>query len=537
MPLLSARERALARAVSSLARSNPFLPERIEAEREILGAEHVEAGAVWHARTDRRPEHPNISKIRQRAESLAAEAKGRLLSGVRAPASDLALYEDLALYILWERYEDDFYRLAVDPEAARGRVGFYTRFLQDLSHFLAVPGAAFPALREPAHLFAVFHQIRRAFHLIFRNLMGSSMPAARLRAAVWQSIFTHDLARYRRSLFTRMGDIPTLIVGPSGTGKELVAQAIGLARYMPFDPGTQRFAQAPGGGFFPLNLSALSPTLIESELFGHRRGAFTGAVQDRGGWLETCPALGTVFLDEIAEVDVSIQVKLLRVLETRSFQRLGETRERRFEGKIIAATNRDLGAEMRAGRFREDLYYRLCADLIETPPLAERLRDFPGELHDLLVFIARRVAGEPEAEGVAWQVEEWIAGHLGPDYPWPGNVRELEQCVRNVMIRGEYRPAGRVSPTRREELVEDFLGGSLSAEELLRSYCTLLYARTGSYLETARRLGLDRRTVRSKIDAALLDRLRKADRPQETGGRNGSALPRLRPRSQNAHPS
>lgn len=109
------------------------------------------------------------------------------------------------------------------------------------------------------------------------------MPAARLRAAVWQSIFTRDLERYRRSLYRRMHDISTLIIGPSGTGKELVAQAIGLARYIPFDPEKQAFTQDFTESLHALNLSALSPTLIESELFGHRRGSFTGAVQDRTG--------------------------------------------------------------------------------------------------------------------------------------------------------------------------------------------------------------------------------------------------------------
>src|SRR5262249_20140703 len=162
-------------------------------------------------------------------------------------------------------------------------------------------------------------QVRRAFHFIYRNILGESAPAVRLRAAVWESIFTRDIRRYRRSLFRRMGDVATLIVGPSGTGKELVARAIGLARYIPFDPDREAFVEDYAGAFYSLNPSALSPTLIESELFGHRRGAFTGAVEDRIGWLEACRPLGTVFLDEIGELDPAIQVKLLRVLQTREF--------------------------------------------------------------------------------------------------------------------------------------------------------------------------------------------------------------------------
>ncbi|MEE9179870.1 MAG: sigma 54-interacting transcriptional regulator, partial [Vicinamibacteria bacterium] len=354
-------------------------------------------------------------------------------------------------------------------------------------------------------------QIRRAFHHTFNHIVGASHPAARLRAAVWQSIFTHDFRRYRRALFSRMGDVTTLVTGPSGTGKELVARAIGLSRYLPFDPSSGGFASDTADAFLPLNLSALSPTLIESELFGHRKGAFTGALQDRSGWLEVCPPLGTVFLDEIGELDGSIQVKLLRVLQTREFQRLGETTSRKFHGKIIAATNRDLAQDMKAGRFREDLYYRLCSDLIVTPSLREQLADSPEELTNLVLFIAQRIAGPEEAEALAGEVELWIEGHLGRDYPWPGNVRELEQCVRNILIRNEYRAPRTPATDPRHGLVEALSAGELTADELLTRYCTLVYAQTGNYQETARRLALDRRTVKSKIDLDLLEAFRSGE--------------------------
>ncbi len=443
MALMTGSERAFAQAISRLAYCNPFLPERIECEREALGPEFAAAGVVWHPRPDQEPENPNVAKINERVEALAERLREKLLQRERARPGEPELYEDLVLYLLYNRYEDDFYRLILDRGGATRRVGFYTKFLHDVDRYLGLPATTFSMRQERAHLFAAFFQIRRAFHLIFRNIIGGSIAVARLRAAVWQSIFTRDLRRYRRALYDRMHDFTSLITGPSGTGKELVAQAIGLARYIPFDPDKQTFAQDFAESFYALNLSALSPTLIESELFGHRRGAFTGAVQDRTGWLEVCPPSGTVFLDEIAEVDVSIQVKLLRVLQTRTFQRLGDTRERRFHGKIIAATNRDLSAEMRAGRFREDLYYRLCSDLIETPPLEEHLRDSPQELRNLLLFISQRIAGDKEAAPLAHEAERWIEQYLGRDYRWPGNVRELEQCVRNVMIRGEYRPQRR----------------------------------------------------------------------------------------------
>ena len=195
-----------------------------------------------------------------------------------------------------------------------------------------------------------------------------------------------------------MGDVTTLVIGPSGTGKELVARSIGLARYIPFDPAGGCFAESFAESFHAVNLSALSPTLIESELFGHRKGSFTGAVVDRQGWFEVCPPLGTVFLDEIGELDPTIQVKLLRVLQSRGFQRMGETSDREFHGKIIAATNRDLAAAMRGGQFREDFYYRLCADVIHTPSLREQLAEAPDDLPAILDALA--AAPHVKAEGL-----------------------------------------------------------------------------------------------------------------------------------------
>ena len=318
--------------------------------------------------------------------------------------------------------------------------------------------------------------MRRASYYIFDFVVGKSLPAARLRGAIWQSIFTHDLRRYRRALFDKMGDVATLITGPSGTGKEIVARAIGLSRFIPFEPRRKRFVLEAGDTFFALNLSALAPTIIESELFGHRRGAFTGALTDRKGWLALCPPLGTVFLDEIGEVDPTIQVKLLRVLQTREFQPIGDTKTQAFAGKIVAATNRDLATEMTSGRFREDLYYRLCSDLITTPSLKEQLRDTPDDLNDLVRFIARRVVGKEESETVTTEVLEWIESHLERNYAWPGNVRELEQCVRNVVIRNAYRPAAIGGETNS---VVDLDRAELSAEELLSQYCAVVYARTG----------------------------------------------------------
>jgi transcriptional regulator with AAA-type ATPase domain len=483
---LSREDRIFLERLSRLATANPFLPERIELERQILEDAFEEGSPVWSKRLDRR--NPNVLELEARATATANGIRARLGSGALGSDSDRRLYEELVFYILYYRFEEEFSRAMSEPS-----VRFYEPFCREAVSYLST--RIEPSL---THWFSFLFQIRRASHHIFEFIVGSSYPAARLRAAIWQSIFTHDLRRYRRALFDRMGDVSTLVTGPSGTGKELVARAIGSSRYIPFLPKTGRFVLDAGEAFYPMNLSALAPTLIESELFGHRRGAFTGALADRKGFFAICPALGTVFLDEIGDLDPAIQVKLLRVLQTREFQSLGDTKTQRFEGKIVAATHRDLAAEMRAGRFREDLYYRLCSDLIATPSLREQLSDAPHDLEELVRFIARRLVGKEEAGAVTSEVLQWIEGHLGESYAWPGNFRELEQCVRNILVRKEYRPTSRAESS---PWLFDLREGSLTAEELLEAYCAHVYERSGNFLETARRLGLDRRTVKSKVEA------------------------------------
>jgi MoxR-like ATPase len=493
MAFLSAAERRFLRTISQFAHCNPFLPEHNQLEREALGPAYLEGEPVWSQDVDD-PERPraNVWRIVELLSPMVDQLRARLASGVPAQDQDLVLYEDAVLHLLYQRFYKHFFAASFGATVNEpGRWHFYRDYLKDWRHFF--DGFRLPTRHDPGHTFACFRQIQRAFEQIFRDIIGGSLPAARLRASIWQSIFTHDMRRYRRTLYGRMSEFATLITGPSGTGKELAARAIALSRYVPFDDRNFKFDDE--AAFFPINISALSPTLVESELFGHRRGAFTGAVGDRKGWLETCPALGSVFLDELGDLDPAIQVKLLRVIETRTFHPVGETAARQFRGKLIAATNRDLAARIRTGEFREDLYYRLCSDQITTPSLADQLKDSPQMLTDLIVYMARRVAGA-EGEELARDVTQWIRQNLAADYPWPGNYRELDQCIKNVLIRRDYRPS---QPPPAENLLDDFQKGRFTADELLSRYCTLVYRETGSYEETARRLQIDRRTVKSKI--------------------------------------
>src|ERR1039457_2289953 len=243
MPFLAASQRSLLRAVTGLGYCNPFLPERVKWERAALGAEFVEGEPVWSYRFDQPQPRP------------------RQPAGPREP--DLVLYEDAVLYLLYTRYYSDFYDAGFGPAAASpGRWRFYNRFLADWRRFFGIEGLRLPTGHDPRHTFACFRQIQRAFEFTFRDIIGSSMPAARLRAAVWQSIFTHDMRRFRRTLNARMGEFATLITGPSGTGKELAARSIAESRYVPFDERTLTFANDGGQSFFPINISALSPTLV-----------------------------------------------------------------------------------------------------------------------------------------------------------------------------------------------------------------------------------------------------------------------------------
>lgn len=495
MPVLSNHERHFLSSVASLGYGNPFLTERITYEKAALGRDFVPGGPVWSASvSDPDAEPPNVTAIYNRLAPVMEDLPGRLAAASEISPEDLTIYEESAHYLLYQRYHANFV-------AAQGKWRFYREFLADWNRLFRIPGKTFETGLDPAHFFACFRQVQRAFHGIYDNIIGNSMPAARLRASVWQSIFSHDMRRYRRVLYRRMGDFPTLITGPSGTGKELIARAIAGARYVPFDAERMEFADAAGESFLPINIAALSPTLIESELFGHRRGSFTGAVGDRKGWLEACPPSGSVFLDELGEMELSIQVKLLRVIETRRFSAVGDTATREFQGKLMGATNRDLPSDIRAGKFREDLYYRLCADLIRPPSLADQIRDSPQVLHELLLYMTLRTVGD-DAERCLPEVEQWIAGHLPADYAWPGNYRELEQCVRNVIIRRSYEPLGQAMDAA-DDFGIRFRAGELTAEEVLAYYAARVYGLTGSYEEAARRMGLDRRTVKAKVEKYL----------------------------------
>jgi hypothetical protein len=544
MPLFSTSDRAYAAMAVDLMGTNPFHPDWMVKQRELLGPAAADPGDVyaWQPEWDLwgpQTGYGDVARFGDRVTALATAAGDRLRAGVKANAAELELYQTLALYVLYRTCGEELDRLikarveadraTADPPEDRGSTRrtdapatsqpaepapapdqtaqwgkLWRRFAAHHGRLLDLPGREWPLELDAGHLFACYFVLRRAFFHIFFNVAGTSPAAAQLRTAIWQSVVTCDLRGWSQWGHGRMQDTPTLITGPSGTGKELVAQAIGRSQYIAFNTKTAAFAADFVDAFRPVNVAALPAQLVESELFGHVKGAFTGAVADRAGRLDKCPPGVAVFLDEIGELTGELQVKLLRVLQTRRFNRVGENATREFGGKVIAATNRDLAAEIDAGRFREDLYYRLCPDRVVTPSLREQLSGRPGDLLLLVQHICRRVVGGGHAARLADEVAGWIGRVLGPAYAWPGNFRELEQCVRSYAIRREYHPLRRAdlaggAARLYAALADEVAAGRLGYDAVERGVFAEVYRRAGSWQEAGRLLGVDWRTVRARV--------------------------------------
>ena len=347
-----------------------------------------------------------------------------------------------------------------------------------------------------ARYFAFFFQLRRAFYFMYRSMAGECDSMSRLRESMWNNVFTHDMRGFEAALWNRMEDFSTLILGETGTGKGQVAAAVGRSGFIPYLPREQRFAANFTETFIAINLSQFPESLIESELFGHRKGAFTGAIDHHQGVFERCNAHGALFLDEIGEVSVPVQIKLLQVLQERTFTPLGGRDKKRFSGRVIAATNQPLDRLRSEGRFREDFFYRLCSDVIRVPTLRERIAESGAELPQLVRILVERIAGTTE-------LVDKVMEHLPKGHSWPGNVRELEQAVRRILLTGRYVPEAAAAPSDDDAaLIEKLRAGELTAAELLARYSAMLHRRLGTYAEVAKRTGLDPRTTRKYVEGA-----------------------------------
>jgi transcriptional regulator with AAA-type ATPase domain len=402
------------------------------------------------------------------------------------------LMEPAVLYVCYHRYLPQIDALI--ERQVKGGAPLPVPFADEAISALAEAGIDED---RAVQFFSGFFQLRRAFYFILGALAGECESMRRLREALWNNVFTHDMRSYVTGLWNRMEDFSTLLLGETGTGKGQAAAAIGRSAYIPYLPRERRFAANFAETFIAINLSQYPETLIESELFGHRKGAFTGAIAHHQGVFERCSAHGALFLDEIGEVSGPIQVKLLQVLQERTFTPIGTAEKMRFSGRVIAATNRDLEQMRREGRFRDDFFYRLCSDVIEVPSLRQRIAESPQELTLLVGLLVERIAGTDNAQLVLAVLER----DLPPGYPWPGNVRELEQAVRRILLTGHYVPPSQHPAKHDDEVLVDKLRrGELSAAELLAGYSRMLYRRLGTYSDVAKRTGLDPRTSRKYIE-------------------------------------
>jgi transcriptional regulator with GAF, ATPase, and Fis domain len=299
----------------------------------------------------------------------------------------------------------------------------------------------------------------------------------------WQDVLAHA-ARVAQAETT------VLLTGESGTGKEVVARFIHHA------------SPRSGGPFIAINCAALPDQLLESELFGYERGAFTGAVGSKPGRIEQANG-GVLFLDEVGEMAPTVQAKLLRVLEEREFQRLGGTKLHHADIRVIAATNRDLHAAMQRGEFREDLYYRLGVFEIELPPLRERADDVL-ELADMFLREIGETVGRPAAGFERDAKRDLLA------YPWPGNVRELRNAIERAiiladggLIRSEHLPvsATRKTPSPVEASNAPLPAGGVNLDALERSLVIKALAQARhNKTRAAKLLGLTRAQLYSRIE-------------------------------------
>jgi len=272
-----------------------------------------------------------------------------------------------------------------------------------------------------------------------------------------------QLVEALKKMITRVASSKTniLIIGESGTGKELVARAL------------HELSPVAGGPFIAVNCGAIPETLIESELFGHKKGSFTGAIADKPGLFEAADG-GTLFLDEIGELPLSMQVKLLRALQDRAIRRVGANDDIKIEVRIVAATNKNLEEASKKGTFREDLYYRLNVILLETPPLRDRVGDM-----ELLMNIFLKKFNEKQKRSITGFSPAALEVML--HHRWPGNIRELENVMERVvtlesseMIQVNTLPPEMVVAARKaagvpRELVlrTNFIMGAMDLEKIL----------------------------------------------------------------------
>ena len=483
---LTSKERHFFKTVHNAAFANPFSDLREKLDIKIAG--------LFPLADRRESKDLCIKEVDHQIKKL--EKQGR--ANINAfHGQDKEIITIVFLFDIFHKFRDDFDQLIKDQIKAQD-ISIKVPFAKKAMHMLHTKGFEDQSI---PHYFSLSYQLRRAFYFISNSLVGSSPCMQKLKKHLWYNVFTYNIELYNKFLWNKMEDFSTLLLGETGTGKGTAAKAIGRSGYIPFDTKKLSFTQSFTQAFSSLNLSQYPETLLESELFGHTKGAFTGAVDDYQGVFDRCSPHGSILLDEIGEIPNHVQIKLLRVLQERSFSPVGTHEISRFNGRVIAATNRPKKEILHGKVFRDDFYYRLCSDIIEVPPLKTRIKERPSELDDLLDFTIQRMTGT-RSEKLIQKVKRIIDRQLGKDYQWPGNVRELEQCVRSVLLRRDYKGKqtnGQETMSLKQELVQGILDQNIAVPSLVSGYCKLLYDQLGTYEKVANMTGLDRRTIKKHI--------------------------------------
>ncbi|MCC6739740.1 MAG: sigma 54-interacting transcriptional regulator [Planctomycetia bacterium] len=340
----------------------------------------------------------------------------------------------------------------------------------------------------------------RSENATLRNLRAEGVRPLGIEDIVGESKAVKGLRRLLRKVAATTSST-VLITGENGTGKDLAAKVI------------HSESSRASGPFMNITCSALPEALLESELFGHEKGAFTDARSQKKGLLELADG-GTVFLDEIGEMSLVLQAKLLRFLEEKEFRRVGGTRDLRVDVRVLAATNRDLRREVREGRFREDLYYRLRVLPVEIPPLRERTGDVPV----LVQMFARQFCAEFRKDPVSVSPEALARLEA---CPWPGNVRELRNAVERAVLLADGPALGpgdfdMISADEDRDAVVRLPPGGIEFEKLEKELVLLALERSGyNKSRAARLLHMDRDWLRYRMEKHGIHAPGKAGRPSE----------------------
>lgn len=482
MKKLTPEQRHFFQQIAELAFVNPFSAEREQADCALLA---ISPGSLLLAERSAKIQARLAEQLRQ-LQPLA-EFRIQSYAGKLREAMEFAW-----LFYQFHEFQAAFAEF-IERQQQAGDTAISLPCAAELLRRFAAAGFDEPA---SAKYIALFYQLHRGFHFINSSVSGQSSAIVELRMRLWNNIFTFNPHWYLDYLCGRMEEFSTLLLGPTGSGKSLVARAIGCSGFIPFDISKQRFLESFTRSFQAINLAQFPASLLEAELFGHKKGAFTGAIENHEGLFARCSAHGAVFIDEIGDIDIPTQVKLLNVIQDRVFSPVGSHQKMRFSGRVISATNRDILQLRQQGQFRDDLYYRLCSDVIVVPGLQQRLAQEPDELGNLIGGLLGRVMEQPEQRLIK-RIEDRIRAAVPAGYHWPGNVRELEQCIRQICLTGSYSIslAGAAAQSPGFQLERQ----DISAQQLQQHYCRYLYEKHGSYETVARITGLDRRTAKKYI--------------------------------------